>query len=90
MPDTIALLPGYWMWETSGVLRPAIEAYLRGVEMTPEQIEAMRAYLRQWIMSPLWTGETLDFLRASINGLNSRERIGMWLDDALDAGIDPL
>lgn len=41
--------PGYWMNETSGVLRPAVEAYLNGTEMTPGQIVAMRGYLRQWV-----------------------------------------
>ena len=38
----------YWMYETSGVLRPAIEAYFSGL-MTDQHIAAMRAYLRQWI-----------------------------------------
>lgn len=46
--------PGYWMDETSGVLRPAVEAYLHGRDMTPEEIVAMRAYLRQWIMATTW------------------------------------
>lgn len=42
--------PGYWMHETTGVLRPAIEAYLsrsldpHSPEMTPEQIAAVRGY----------------------------------------------
>ena len=37
--------PGYWKHETSGVLRPAVEAYLGGGPMTGSQIAAMRAYL---------------------------------------------
>jgi hypothetical protein len=35
--------PGYWMHETSGVLRPAVEAYLRDEPMTEAQIEATGA-----------------------------------------------
>jgi hypothetical protein len=30
----VASAPGYWMNETSGVLRPAIEAYLNHDELT--------------------------------------------------------
>lgn len=83
-------MPGYWMNETSGVLRPAVEAYLRNETMTPEHIAAMRAYLRQWIMAPAWMGPEVDELRASLDGLTTRGAITAWLDQAMDAGIDPL
>lgn len=82
---------GYWMNETSGMLRPAIEAYLNGAEMTPEQIAAMRAYLRQWINGAPWGGEIVPTLRNMINGLTTRTAIKKWLDIALyEADIDPL
>lgn len=82
--------PRYWMRETSGVLRPAIEAYLSRDEMTPGEIAAMRAYLRQWIMAPVWQGQAIDALRAGIDGLTSRQAISRWLDLALNENIDPL
>ena len=80
---------GYWMHETSGVLRPAVEAYLSGRPMTEDQIAAMRAYLRRWIYAPGWDGE-IDELRERIEGLISRKAITAWLDDAGAIGIDPL
>jgi hypothetical protein len=79
----------FWMRETSGVLRPAIEAYLAGGGMTAEQIAAMRAYLRQWIAGN-WVGADLESLRLDVDGLTSRAAIERWLDRAMDAGIDPL
>jgi hypothetical protein len=86
--------PGYWPNETSGVLRPAVEAYLTGAPMPPEQIAAVRAYLRQWIMAPAWdaTGPSADItdLRERIDNLVDRETIDDWLQDAEDIGIDPL
>jgi hypothetical protein len=82
--------PGYWMYETSGALRPAIVAYLQHEPMTDEMIAAMRAYLRQWIMAPDWGGPAVDALRAGIEGLTSRQAISRWLDIALDENIDPL
>ena len=83
-------LPGYWMHETSGALRPAIEAYLHGEEMTVEQIAAMRAYLRQWISAPGWRGPVIDTLRNAVDGLTARSAITHWLWVAEQEGIDPL
>jgi hypothetical protein len=87
--------PGYWMYETSGVLRPAVEAYLNGEAMTDDEIAAMRAYLRQWIAGP-WKAQPgaeqriLDNLRLMVDGLVSRETIRIWLDQAEAISIDPL
>src|SRR4029079_16075018 len=58
-------VPGYWMNEQSGVLRPAIEAYLRHQSKTPIQIATVRAYLRQWIGAPAWKGPMIDVLRTA-------------------------
>jgi len=91
--------PGYWMYETSGLLRPAIAAYLNGAPMTEADIAAMRAYLRQWIGAPVWDTNPhagpeerawLAQMRARIDGLASREAISAWLHDAIVGGIDPL
>lgn len=86
----MSALPGYWMYETSGVLRPAFEAYLAGASMTPEQITAMRAYLRQWIAADAWRGPTVPMLRATVERITTRQHIREWLDRALDEEIDPL
>lgn len=89
--ELVKIMPGYWMDETSGVLRPAIEAYLADSEMTAEQIAAMRAYLRQWINAPEWRGGgVLAGLRISVDVLENRDQIEDWLDRANEIGIDPL
>jgi hypothetical protein len=91
--------PGYWMYETSGVLRPVIEAYLAGGMLTEKDVATMRAYLRQWIESPIWDQnpyigpehrEWLASLRAGIEELTCRTAIAVWLDRAALAGLDPL
>lgn len=85
------MMPGYWMHETSGVLRPAIEAYLNHQPMTSEQIASMRAYLRQWIENGDWRGNmALENLRGGIDQLTSRGEIHAWLELANQIGIDPL
>lgn len=81
-------MPGYWMHETSGILRPAIMAYLNGDELNEAHIAAMRTYLRQWINAPDWLN--VDELRNGIDALTSGEAIDKWIERAVDAGIDPL
>lgn len=76
------------MAESTGVLRPAVEAYLHGEPLTPEQIAAMRAYLRQWIFAG-WPCD-VEELRAGIDGLTCRTAITAWLNRAEQLGIDPL
>jgi hypothetical protein len=82
-------MPGFWMDETSDALRPAVEAYVQREPLSDEQIAALRAYLRQWIVAP-WKGSGIERLRAKVDGLQSRDAIDDWLDDALAEGIDPL
>jgi len=82
--------PGYWMNETSGVLRPAVEAYLRDEPMSAEHIAAMRAYLRQWIAAPAWVGADVNILRSTVDGLTTRQALDDWIEAATSAGMDPL
>jgi hypothetical protein len=83
------MTPGYWMHETSGVLRPAIIAYFHGC-MNTQDVAAMRAYLRQWISAPVWHGDGIAELREGIDGLTSADAIRAWLNNAAICGIDPL
>jgi hypothetical protein len=84
--------PGFWMHEETGVLRPAIEAYLQFQPLSETHIALIRRYLHQWIMAPCWGPGDVDILslRARVDKLDSRDAIDRWLDDALDCGIDPL
>lgn len=82
-------VPGYWKNETSGVLKPAIEAYLDGQDLTPRQIGAIRGYFRQWMLGS-WRGPLLDVLRTQVEEITTRQDITAWLDRAQDEGIDPL
>ena len=82
--------PGYRMRRTGGLLRRAVEAYLRGGEMTPTGLMALQAYLKRSIPAPNWRGERVEDLRERVEDLDTREKLEAWLDDALDIGIDPL
>lgn len=84
-----AAVPDYWMHETSGVLAPAVRAYLAGDNLSAEHVGALRAYLRQW-MAADWRGEAVPALRNRVGMLYSRASFTRWFADALEIGIDPL
>jgi hypothetical protein len=78
------------MYETSGVLRPVILAYLEGANLSGEQMALMLAYLRQWIEHPDWVGPDIDLLRATVGSLRTRHDISRWLEVAERNCLDPL
>jgi hypothetical protein len=87
------------MYETSGVLWPAVEAYLNGRELTLQQIAALRGYCRQWIMAGMWDQNPyfgpeervwLAKLRADVDRLTDRAALSSWLCRATKGGLDPL
>ena len=42
------------MHESSGMLQPVVRAYLDEDELDSAQVGLMRAYLWQWVASPVW------------------------------------
>lgn len=91
--------PKYWMRETGGELKRAIERYLRSLPITDQQIALIRAYFRQWIVSPVWDRNphasasataALAKLRESVDAITTREAIAVWLTIAEYEGMDPL
>lgn len=83
--------PKYWRYETSGILAPTIEAYLNGKPLTIRQIALMRAYLYQWVASPVWgPSGVLEVLRIRVAAIKTVEDIRAAIRAGLEIGIDPL
>ena len=97
--------PRYWRHETGGALRVAVENYLNNRLKTVRDVVLMRAYLCQWIDSPVWEmnphltegGPAALAALAALNALRLRARriqtvadIHRWIHDALAEGHDPL
>jgi hypothetical protein len=93
VPREDVVKPGFWMFETTGVLRPAVEAYMFNpkVELTEKQVGAIRAYCRQW-MEGDWDDrdERIIQLRREVDRMVDRATIDSWMQKAMLAGIDPL
>lgn len=97
LPPDHPQAPKYWMYEIGGKLRPAMKRYLSDETSEPGDVDLIRAYLRQWIDSPVWndgaddeTRSDLARLRAEVATLRSNGDITRWVEDAVDMGIDPL
>jgi hypothetical protein len=89
--------PKYWMYETGGKLVPAMERYLKDEPAEPDDVNLIRAYLRQWIDSPVWaagieseTRDRLSELRRNVREIRNRHDINIWLEFAANLAIDPL
>lgn len=84
-------IPLFWRDEQSGVLAPAVGRYLSGEPLSTNDIALLRVYLRQWICSPVWQcDDDIAALRDMADSITSRAQIALWLDRALQIGIDPL
>ncbi len=79
---------GYWMYETSGVLRPVVERYLNGETLDDAGIAIMRAYLKQWMDGGPWKNAA--GLGDRVASIASTAALRSWLDDAAEVGIDPM
>ena len=90
-------MPLYWPNANGTELRPAIKRYLRRQRLGLHDVELIRQYLRQWIMSPVWdqmsspgTDAALLNLRTRIGRLYTEESIRHWIETATAWGLDPL
>jgi hypothetical protein len=92
--------PKYWMYETGGLLASALERYLKHPSrLTVRDLGLIRAYVCQWIDSPVWNQnphgglrwlEELADLRRTAHAIASPRTLATWLAAAVSAGVDPL
>ena len=83
--------PKFWMHESSGVLEPVVIAYLHDEELDVAQVKLMKAYLWQWVKSPVWgPSGTLETLRLRVAAIETYEDLGQAIHLATELGMDPL
>jgi hypothetical protein len=100
LPPSDPRAPKFWRHETGGLLAPAMERFLLHKRAKPGDTDLIRAYLQQWIDSPVWqmnpagsdyeTHRALTELRQSAHSIHTRDDVRRWVAEALDLGIDPL
>ncbi len=89
-PFDVPLPPRFWMNETTGRLADAVETYLRNDELTPEQMEILKIYLRQYIERAV-ISDTAD-RRRLLEQVEMLKRVGdveRFADALSEAGLEP-
>jgi len=91
--------PAHWKDDAGEQLAPAITRYLKGERLSSHEIGVIRAYLVQWIDSPIWDqtkdmhdagrAELAELRRAAVK-ITNRQAIDEWIEVATDWGMDPL
>jgi hypothetical protein len=89
-PFEVERPPHFWMTEQSGLLEPAVEAYLNGEALSPAELDLIKQYLRQYIERAMMSGEANRgaLLRRAEALRNSRD-IERFADELSEYGVEP-
>jgi hypothetical protein len=82
--------PHFWMTEQTGKLEEAMDAYFNGDRLTPQALNLIKQYLKQYIERALMTGDAKrhEMLQKSAALRNNRE-IELFIDNIAEFGVEP-
>lgn len=89
-PFEVPQPPRFWMEEQSGLLKEAVEIYMRSEPLGPAQIEVLHIYLRQYLeRAVLASDANRDKLLARIAKLQKTSDIERFADELAEWGVEP-
>jgi hypothetical protein len=82
--------PHYWMTEQTGRLAEAVEAYVSGENLTPETLNLIRQYMRQYLERAVMTGDAnRKLLIGKLVTLRTAREIERFADELAEIGVEP-
>ncbi len=88
-PFKVERPPHFWMTEQTGRLADAVEVYMNGERLSPEQLATIKAYLRQYIERAVLTGDAhRGRLLQELDKLRTTREVEHFADDLADFGIE--
>lgn len=88
-PFKVAKPPRFWMEEQTGVLAPAVEAYLDGERLNTAQVEVIKVYLKQYVERAMLTGgANKPGLVRKIDKLKSSADLERFADEVAELGAE--
>jgi hypothetical protein len=89
-PFDVPVPPRFWMEEDSGLLAPAVDAYINGEKLDAQQLELLQLYLRQFLERAVLTGAAnRNKLLARVARLRSAHDIERFADELAEWGVEP-
>jgi hypothetical protein len=89
-PFPVERPPHYWMTEQTGRLAEAIEAYINGDPLSPDALDLIRQYLRQYLERAVMTGDAKrSTLLGSLIKLRNHRDIERFADELAEIGVEP-
>jgi hypothetical protein len=90
-PFPVELPPHFWMTEQTGKLAEAVEVYLDGERLSPQALDLIKQYLRQYIERALLTGDAhRPKLLQALAKLKNNKELEAFTDELAEVGIEPL
>jgi len=88
-PFQVPVPPRFWMEETTGVLNDAVDTYMNGEKLMPEQLELIKIYLRQFVERAVLSGEAnRKLLLSKIDKLKTSTDVERFADDLSEYGAE--
>ncbi|NJN17721.1 MAG: hypothetical protein HC822_16325 [Oscillochloris sp.] len=89
-PFAVPTPPRFWMEETTGALREAIEVYMRAEPLDRQQLDVLKIYVRQFIERALMSDERQRkrFL-GRVDTFRNIKDLESLADDLSEVGVEP-
>ena len=89
-PFPVERPPHYWMTEQTGRLAEAVETYVGGDPLTPDALDLIRQYLRQYLERAVMTGDAKrNLLIGKLASLRTAREIERFADELAEIGVEP-
>ena len=81
--------PRFWMEETTGALADAVETYMNGERLSPEQLDLIKLYLRQYLeRAVLASDANRKLLLSRVNKLSTTADVEAFADEVSEYGAE--
>src|SRR5215207_8178342 len=82
--------PHYWMTEQTGRLAEAVETYVSGERLSPDALDLIRQYMRQYLERAVMTGDAnRKVLIGKLATLRTAREIERFTDELAEIGVEP-
>ena len=88
-PFDVEQPPRFWMEETTGALHDAVDTYMSGEQLSSEQLDLIKIYLRQYIERAVLAGDAnRKLLLQKVDKLRTTADVEAFADELSEYGAE--